>query len=221
MKNASRIMLSTFGLLVGLSGIEHGIGEILQGDIVPSAMIFPSWPDSAFFRVLNGEPALSLIPNLLVTGILATCFSLLFIAGSVGWIQRRYSGWILIGLAIVMLFTGGGVFPPVFGILVGLGAIRRESRPEKSPSLPMTAPARILAGLWPWLFTASLLSWFAMLPGVPALDHFFGVQNTALILLLLVCMFGFLLLAWYAAGVRDRNVANSSPQKGFTQTAGG
>jgi hypothetical protein len=53
------------------------------------------------------------------------------------------------------------------------------------------------------------------------LDHFVGVQNTALILLLLVCMFGFLLLAWYAAGVRDRNVANSSPQKGFTQTAGG
>jgi hypothetical protein len=35
MYNATRIMASTIGVICGLSGLEHGFFEILQGNIVP------------------------------------------------------------------------------------------------------------------------------------------------------------------------------------------
>ncbi|MBN1438351.1 MAG: hypothetical protein JW929_02990 [Anaerolineales bacterium] len=201
MKQASRVMVSTFGTLVGLAGIEHGLGEILQGGAAPAAMVFPSWPQSEFFRSLNGEPAFSLIPNLLLTGLLAVFVSLLFIACSIRLTPRRHCAWILIGLSVVLLLTGGGIFPPVFGILVGVGAFRLNSR-KRDPRIPACG---FLSRGWPWLFALSLVSWFAMLPGVPALEYFFGVEQPILTFILLVCMFGFLILSWIAAGMRDRD----------------
>ena len=44
MRNATRITVSTFGVLMGLAGLEHGIGEILQGNTAPQEIMFPSWP---------------------------------------------------------------------------------------------------------------------------------------------------------------------------------
>ncbi len=36
MKSAIRVFASTFGSLMALAGIEHGIGEILQGNVPPT-----------------------------------------------------------------------------------------------------------------------------------------------------------------------------------------
>ena len=69
--NATRTVVSTFGLLAGLAGIEHGLGEILQGSVGPEGPVIESWPDSKAFEILGGEPAMTVIPNLLVTGIVA------------------------------------------------------------------------------------------------------------------------------------------------------
>ncbi len=203
MKNARIIMLSTFGAVMGLAGIEHGVGEVLQGNTAPAGVMFPSWPDVAFFRSVNGEPAVSLVPNLFVTGILAIFLSVIFGVWSVGFIKTRRSGRILIGLSIAMLLTGAGVFPPIFGMLIGAGASTLHSLPQARRSQFMERGFLLLGRVWPWLFGASLISWLAMIPGIPALDYFFGVQNPTVILVLLACMFGFLFLAWISAGYRD------------------
>jgi hypothetical protein len=79
MNRATRVIVSTFGALVGMAGIEHGIGEIRQGNIAPDGIMIRSWPDAAFFRILDGEPALTLVPNLLLSGILAVLVSLFFL----------------------------------------------------------------------------------------------------------------------------------------------
>jgi hypothetical protein len=34
-KNATEVVVSVFGIVLGLAGIEHGIGEIFQGNIAP------------------------------------------------------------------------------------------------------------------------------------------------------------------------------------------
>jgi hypothetical protein len=49
-----------------------------------------------------------------------------------------------------------------------------------------------LAKLWPWSFSACLLAWLGMFPGIVLLWHFWGVDNPNLIYSLLLCMFGFL-----------------------------
>ncbi|MGB7537362.1 MAG: hypothetical protein WBM17_02370 [Anaerolineales bacterium] len=203
MKNSRRIMLSTFGAVMGLAGIEHGTGEVLQGNTAPGGLMFPSWPNAAFFRSLNGEPAISLVPNLLATGILAILFSLIFAIWSIGFIRARRSGRILIGLSIAMLLTGAGVFPPLFGILIGAGASTLHSSPKARRSRLLENASQIMGSLWPWFFGASVISWLAMIPGIPALDYFFGIQNPTAILILLACMFGFIILAWISAGFRD------------------
>jgi hypothetical protein len=109
----------------------------------------------------------------------------------------------LILLSSAMLLFGGGIFPPVFGILIGIAATRIHSpltwwRYHLSPGL-----RHFLASFWPWFFGACVISWLGMFPGVPLLSYFFGVDNANLIFILLICMFAFLLLASIGGLARD------------------
>ena len=54
MRNATKVFASTFGAIMALAGIEHGIGEVLQGNVAPSGTMFMSWPESGFVRSLGG-----------------------------------------------------------------------------------------------------------------------------------------------------------------------
>ncbi len=203
MKSATRVMISTFGGLVGLIGMEHGIGEIAQGNTVPNSIMILSWPDSAFFSVLGGEPAMTIVPNLLVTGILAIFVSLVYLAWAVFFVGRKHGGLVLILLIIPMLLFGGGIFPPVLGILIGAAATRVNAPLTWWRKHLSVGTRRFLEILWPWSFGACLLAWLSMFPGVAILSYFFGVNNTGLIFILLACMFGFLILSSLAGYARD------------------
>ncbi|MHB0874408.1 MAG: hypothetical protein ACYC5O_00035 [Anaerolineae bacterium] len=96
MGKATRVTVSTFGALAGLAGLEHGIGEVLQGNVVPEGMMIYSWPDSEFLSILAGEPAMTVVPNLLVTGILAIALSLVFLAAATVLVRWRHSGLLLL-----------------------------------------------------------------------------------------------------------------------------
>jgi hypothetical protein len=61
--DATRIVASVFGVLAGLAGIEHGVGEMLQGSVQSTGFAIESWPQSAALEVLAGEPAITIIPN--------------------------------------------------------------------------------------------------------------------------------------------------------------
>jgi len=203
MKNSARVMVSTFGLLVGLAGIEHGVGEMLQGNTTPKGFVFPSWPNAAFFRIFNGEPAASIVPNLLVTGILATLVSLVFITWAVRFNQRKYGGLVLISLSMVLFLVGGGIFPPVFGLIIG-AAVTRLNAPAAGRRDRLPKDLRnVLGRLWPWSFGAAVLAWLSMVPGLAAMDYFFGYENTNLIWFLLASMFGFLILSMVTSLARD------------------
>jgi hypothetical protein len=211
MRRATRITISTFGALVGLVGVEHGLGEALQGNVAPTGIMILSWPNSAFFRVLNGEPALTLLPDLLLTGILAIAFSLLYAAWAIWFVGRKGGGWVLMALALVMLLAGGGIFPPVLGFVIGLAATCIHAPLDQGSSRLPTFLRDALDKAWPWLLGAGVVSWLGMLPGVPVLSYLWGVENEGLIFVLLVCMFGFLFLGGVAAYARDLNEQAFSP----------
>lgn len=150
MRSATRVTVSIIGAIVRLMGIEHGIGEALQGNIAPSGLVISSWPGSEFFRILAGEPAMTVAPNLLVTGILAIFVSLMFLVWTTVFVERKNAGLVLILLSIVMLLVGGGFGPPMLGIIVGAAATRINApltwwRAHLSVSL-----RRFLGQLWPW-----------------------------------------------------------------------
>lgn len=192
MKNATRALTSTFGTFVGLIGIEHGLGEMLQGNVAPDGVMILSWPTSKFFEVLAGEPAMTIVPNLLVTGILAIFTSLIFLVWATLFVQRKHGGLVLILLSIVMLLVGGGIFPPILGIV--LGAIGTKiNAPLTWWRTHLSVNMRHFLGkAWVWSFAAGLTAWLLMFPGLVILSYFFGVNDPTLILVLLLCMFGFL-----------------------------
>lgn len=215
MNRATRITVSAFGALVGLAGIEHGIGEILQGNIAPEEIMILSWPDAAFFRVLAGEPAMTVIPNMLITGILAVLASLFFLVWATLFVQRKHSGLVLILSSIVMLLVGGGIGPPVLGVILGLTATRIHAPFTWWRTHLPAGLRRGLGQLWPWSLSAGLMAWLAMLPGTGILAYFFGVENPPLVYALILCMFGLLFLTILAGFARD-SLRQSGPLPGTT-----
>jgi hypothetical protein len=193
MRNATKIFTSTFGTIMTLAGLEHGIGEVLQGNVAPGGLMFPSWPNSTFFHSLGGEPAMSVIPNLLVTGILAILVSLALLIWVLFFVQRKHGGLVMILLSIAMLLAGGGIFPPVLSAIIGAVATQIQSPLNGWRRLPL-AFRRFLEKAWPWSFAACIVAWLGMFPGLSLLGYFFGMDDPAFILTLLSIAVGLLLV---------------------------
>jgi len=113
----TRAAASIIGIFAGLGGAFHGPGEILQGNIAPSGIVIEAWPD---LTVLAGEPAMTIVPNFLVTGVLTIICGLIVAVWSAKFVQRKNGGLVLVLLSIMMLLVGGGLFPPVFGVVAGI-----------------------------------------------------------------------------------------------------
>lgn len=210
MRKATRVITSTFGTIMAFAGLEHGIGEVLQGNVAPSGTMFLSWPESAFFRSLGGEPAMTVIPNLLITGILAILLSLILFVWATRFIHRKNGGQVMILLSIILLLVGGGIFPPVLGFLIGAVGTRMHA---PSTAWRMHFPVgfpRFLGKLWPGSFIACLIGWLFMFPGLAILGYFFGVNSPGLIVILLFFDLATLLIAIFAGFAYDRQGANSA-----------
>lgn len=201
MKSARDLFVAVMGAWMGLAGVEHGVGEILQGNVAPEGIMIRSWPDSAFFASLSGEPAMTIVPNMLLTGVLAVVFSLLFAGWAILGAARKHGGVILMLLALPMLLCGGGVFPPVLGLLIGLAAAGRRPDGAKKPASNLH---RLLGRGWPWVFSACCLAWLALFPGVAMLSYFFGIDQVGVILPIMAAAFSLLLLAHRSSVEHDR-----------------
>ncbi len=203
MRNATRVFVSTFGAIMALAGIEHGVGEILQGSVAPSGVMFQSWPDSAFFASLGGEPAMTVIPNLLVTGMLAILFSLALLAWATLFVQRKNGGLVMILICLGMLLAGGGIFPPILGMIIGVVGTKIDAPLAWWRTHLPAGVRRFLGRLWPWSFIACVVAWPALIPGVPLLNVLFGVDDAAFILTMICFALGSLLLTIFTGFAYD------------------
>ena len=104
-------------MVAGLVGTYHGYNETLQGGTTPSGILInaigPPCQGSGCF------PAMTVIPDFLVTGVVAIVFSLIVLAWAAALVQRKNGGLVLILLSVVLLLVGGGFLPPALGIIAG------------------------------------------------------------------------------------------------------
>jgi len=194
MNSATKVTVATFGALMGLAGVEHGIGEILQGNVAPPGLIFPSWPDAAFFRHVAGEPAMTLLPNLLVTGILTVSFSLAFLVWAIFFVQRKHGGLVLMLLAVPMLLLGGGLFPPVLGALIGILGTAIDAPLSWWRTHVPAGLWHALGKLWRGAFIVCVIAWLLLSPGLNLLVYFFGMDDVTLTSAIVSLALGSLLL---------------------------
>jgi hypothetical protein len=209
MRNATKTVATWLGITGALAGIEHGIFEILQGNTQPSGLMISSMgPPCVPEEIWNScEPAITIIPNFLITGILAVLIGLITLIWSITFIQRREGGIVLILLALVLLLFGGGLFPPLICIVAGVAATRiTKPLPRKSTS----NLTRFGAKLWPW----PLLIFLVWVIGQWFVGYFFNdfmQQAMYFGLLLILSMLPLSVFSAYAHDVRsslqgDKNV---------------
>jgi hypothetical protein len=198
-----RTVVATFGVLVvAIAGIEHGVGEILQGSVAPAGLVIESWPDAEAFAILAGEPAMTLVPNLLVTGILAVIVAIAVAMWSAGFVHQPHGGLILIGLSVLLLLVGGGFGPPLVGVIAGIGATRIGAPSQRPPGRAL----RALGQVWPWILGAGVLGYLALFPGIVLLSLLVDVPES-LVYGLSAFAFAALIVALVAGRARDRAAA--------------
>ena len=125
---ATRWIVTIYGLLVGLAGIEHGIFEILQGDVPTTDLMIDAIGDANKFWSGSSERALTIIPNFLLTGILAAIFGIIVVVWASFFVERKYGASILFLLTITLFLVGGG-FAPIFVSILAVAAATKISKP--------------------------------------------------------------------------------------------
>lgn len=200
-RKATQITATVLGLTAGGAGIEHGIFEILQGDTRPQGLMIasmgpPCVPELSWNQC---EPAMTILPSFLITGILAIILGVVVLVWSAFFVQRRHGGLILILLCIPLLLFGGGIFPPLIGIVAGaLGTrIRKPLNPERSRL--SGGLLQFLALLWP----SSLALYVLWVLGQWVIGYFFNDWLLANGYLIIVMVLGTLLLTVVTAYAHD------------------
>jgi hypothetical protein len=148
---ASRAAAIVFGILAGFGGLIHGIGEVLQGNASTPGLWIESWAQGPIFENMGGEPGISILPTFLWAGILTIIASVAVIVWSAAFVGKKKGGWILLFLSIFMLLMGGGIGPPVIGILAGVAGIGIHPREGRGLS------SSFLSALWPWVFGVTVI----------------------------------------------------------------
>lgn len=187
MAGARRITAIALGISAGLAGVEHGYFELLQGNVRPeSVMIASMGPPCVAEEVWNAcEPAMTVVPSFLVTGTLSIFVGLLVIVWAAGFVQKKHGGLALILLSIALLLVGGGLFPPLIGVVAGLVGAKNRSPLTWWCARRSGFGTRVLASLWPW----ALIVYLGWVSGQWVIGHFFNdwlMQNRYLIFILVL-----------------------------------
>ena len=114
MNSATRITVATLGTIFGISGMNHGFFEILQGNVPTGGLWISAIGEAQQMWPHGNEPAFTLIPNFLMTGIAAMLVGLAIMIGSLGFVHRKKGPTVLILLFILLLLVGGGVAQILF-----------------------------------------------------------------------------------------------------------
>ena len=202
MNKATMRLSLTLGILAGIMGIEHGIGEVLEGYRSTDGVFILSWPNSAFFEIMAGEPAMTIVPNYLVTGLLAIFFSCAFLVVIVkpGLDSKTITA--LFALLMLMLLTGGGFGPPILGIIAVLIALKRNSSLRTWSKLPSKVHS-VLSWLWPWSFALCLIGWLLLFPGAALIALFTGMDSALLMIIPILIAFAFIPITLLLGFSRD------------------
>jgi len=179
--SATRLTVSTIGVVLGIAGIGHGIFEVLQGNVASSGVIINAIGPAQRLWERASLHAFTIIPNLLITGILAMIAGLLFTIWAAVFIDRKYGAWIMMLLSITLFLVGGGSGPLFIGIFISIIATR-ISKPLTWWRVHLTVKVRtFLAKSWLWSLIVYVLLYVSAVEvtivGWPLIS-FFGVNTT-------------------------------------------
>ena len=187
--NATRVIVTTIGVIFGVAGFNHGFFEFLQGNTPTGGLFIHAIGDAQRFWPQGTEDAFTIIPNFMITGILAMLLGVTIIIWSLRFIQEPYGPTGFLVLFILLFLVGGGIGQIAFFIPAWAFATRMNK--------PLTWWRNVLPrSTWPflsklWIITLALssiivligleIAIFGLVPGMTEPDR---IQNTALLCIL-------------------------------------
>ena len=197
--SAVGIIVSVLGIILGISGMCHGFFEALQGNTPTDGLIIHAIGEANRMWVYGNEPAFTLIPNFLITGIAAIIVSIAAIIWSVGFIHKKSGPLVFLLLFILLFLVGGGIGQIIFFTL-GWAFSTRINKPLTwwRRVLPGSV-RRVLAKLWLLCLAVSSLSLlfaleiavFGFVPGVndPDLTTIVMLSSLGVVLVFIIPAF--------------------------------
>jgi hypothetical protein len=188
MNKATRTNVAVLGTLFGLSGMSHGFFELLQGNVPTGGFYIFAIGEAQKMWLHGNEPAFTLIPNFLLTGLAAMLVGLAIIIWSLLFVQEKHGPTVFLLLFLLLLLVGGGVAQVLFFPFLWLVSTRiHQPLAWWRKVLPVRA-RETLAGLWPWsLIASAALLAFALEIATTGLVP--GVRNPEIALaIMLICL---------------------------------
>ena len=152
--SATRIAASTLGVCAGISGLDHGFFEALQGNKATDGLVVQAIGPDQRMWVHGTEEAFTVVPNFLATGILAIAAGLALIVLSLFFLDRRRGASSFAQLGALLFLVGGGV-AQVWFVMLGWAVATRIGRPPAR--LGRLRISRALAGHWAVLLAVSVV----------------------------------------------------------------
>lgn len=176
--SATQIIAATVGVFFGLfSSINHGVFEILQGNKPTNGFLINAIGEGQRFWVEGTEPAFTLIPNYMFTGIAAILVGLAIIVWSIWYLPTKHGRTVFLGLFMLSFLVGGGIGQAFFFIPAWAFATRMGK--------PLTWWRKALPRkIWPFLsklwMVFLVLATITMLIGLEmaVFGYFPGISNT-------------------------------------------
>jgi len=146
--NATRVIATSIGAFFGLfSGVNHGFFELLQGNQPTDSLVIDAIGEAQKFWPLGGEPAFTLIPNFMFTGIASMIVGVAIVVWSIWFLPTRHGRTVFLGLFILSFLVGGGIGQVAFFVPAWAFATRMDK--------PLTWWRKVLPRSM-WLFLSKL-----------------------------------------------------------------
>ena len=117
-------------LVMAASGLSHGVFEILQGTATTDAPgVVAAIGEDQRMWVHGEEPAFTVLPTFLATGVAAVVVSVAIAVWSFVGLSRPHGAIVHLLLFVLLFLSGGGIAQvPFFIILCGFATRVRDSR---------------------------------------------------------------------------------------------
>ncbi len=155
MNKATGITVAALGTIFGISGMNHGFFEILQGNVPTGSLFISAIGEAQKMWPHGNELAFTLIPNFLMTGIAAMIVGLAIIIWSLGFVHKKNGPVVFILLFILLLMVGGGVAQILFFPWIWLVSTRINKPLAWWRKILPVKIQKPLGNLWPWSLVIS------------------------------------------------------------------
>lgn len=185
---ATLVIVATLGVIFAIGGFGHGFFEALQGYTPTGGLVIDAIGETHRMWAHGNEPAFTVIPNFLVTGIAAMAVSLAVIVWCAGFLHKKSGPLVFLSLFILLFLVGGGIGQVLFFTILWAFATRIRKPLAWWRKVFPAGLRGVLAKAWlPCLTISSLLILYALqiaifgwVPGISSPDTISLVMVSAL-----------------------------------------